>query len=163
MAIFRAYNAAEAGFNMSTTSSSGWAFISANPNVSTELVSDTGSTAVYDVYGNAFIDRFTANCWSDGYHIVLDDLYYQDDGYRILSIEDLNLQTTIDDLEGNAWFVTMNTGHDDFYGNDYADIVRAGFGNDFVSAYGGDDTVMGESGNDTIVGGNGDDDLYGGI
>jgi hypothetical protein len=86
MAVFQAFNAAGVGFNMSSTGSSGWTFIGADPSVTTDLVYDTGAVAGYDVYGSALVDYFTARYWSDGYTVIVDDLLYENDGYKILSI-----------------------------------------------------------------------------
>jgi hypothetical protein len=66
MAVFQAFNAAGVGFNMSSTGSSGWAFIGADPSVTTDLVYDNGAVAGYDIYGSALVDYFTARYWSDG-------------------------------------------------------------------------------------------------
>jgi Ca2+-binding RTX toxin-like protein len=162
MAVFQAFNAAGVGFNMSSTGSSGWAFIGANPSVTTELTYDDGAVAEYDVYGSALVDYFTARYWSDGYTVIIDDLIYENDGAVILSIENLDLYSTVDELQGYAWYVTLNGGHDTFSGNDYDDIIRAGSGNDVVYSYDGDDIVRGDTGADRLYGLWGDDDLYGG-
>lgn len=162
MAVFQAFNAAGVGFNMSSTDSSGWAFIGANPSVTTVLAYDDGAVAEYDVYGSALVDSFSARYWSDGYTVVIDDLVYENHGQTILSIESLDLYTTVDELQGYAWYVTLNGGHDTFYGNDYDDIIRAGSGNDIVYSHDGDDIVHGDTGADKIYGSWGDDDVYGG-
>lgn len=162
MAVFQAFNAAGVGFNMSSTNSSGWAFIGANPSVTADLVHDDGSVAEYEVDGSALVDYFTARYWSDDYTIIIDDLLYENNGEDILSIEGLNLYTTVDELEGYAWYVTLNRGHDTFYGNDYDDIIRGGLGNDTVYSYDGDDIAHGDGGADKLYGLWGDDDLYGG-
>jgi Ca2+-binding RTX toxin-like protein len=162
MAVFQAFNAAGVGFNMSSTDSSGWAFIGANPSVTTVLAYDDGAVAEYDVYGSPLVDSFTARYWSDGYTVVIDDLVYENYGQVILSIENLDLYTTVDELQGYAWYVTLNGGHDDVYGNDYDDIIRAGSGNDVVYSYDGDDIVHGDTGADKLYGLWGDDDVYGG-
>jgi Ca2+-binding RTX toxin-like protein len=162
MAVFQAFNAAGSGFNMSSTSSSGWAFVGSNPYITTELISDTGSYAEYDIYGSPEVDSFSTSYWSNGYDIIIDDLFYENDGYDILTIKDLELYTTVDELEGYAWYVTLNRGHDTFYGNDYDDVIRAGIGDDIVESDGGDDIVYGDAGADTLYGLQGDDDLYGG-
>ena len=107
------------------------------------------------------MDYFTASYWSDGYTVIIDDLLYENNGETILSIEGLNLNTTVDELEGYAWYVMLNRGHDTFYGNDYDDIIRGGAGNDVVYAYDGDDIVRGDAA-DKLYGLWGDDDLYGG-
>lgn len=162
MATFRAFNAAGAGFDMSSTGSSGWAFIGAHPAVRTALVFDNGRVAEYKVHGSSQVDSFTATYWSNGYDVVIDDLIYERDGNTILSIRNLDLSTTADDLDAYAWYVTLNRDHDDFYGNDYEDLIRGGAGHDIVYSYGDDDIVYGDSGNDSLYGGQGHDDLYGG-
>ncbi|EIM28525.1 calcium-binding protein [Microvirga lotononidis] len=162
MAIFKAFNAAGVGFDMSSTNSSGWAFIGAHPSVTTDLVYDNGTVAEFEVDGSPLVDYFTARYWSDGYTVIIDDLYYENNGADILTIQDLDLYTTVDALQGYAWYVNLNAGHDTFYGNDYDDLIRAGAGNDVVYAYDGDDIVYGDAGADDLYGSWGDDDLYGG-
>ena len=162
MAVFQAFNAAGVGFDMSSTNSSGWAFIGATPSVTTDLVYDNGEVAEYEIYGSLLVDYFTVRYWSDGYTVIVDDLVYENYGANILSITDLDLYTTVDELQGYAWYVTLNRGHDTFYGNDYDDLIRGGAGNDVVYAYDGDDIVYGDAGADTLYGLWGDDDLYGG-
>lgn len=162
MAIFQAFNTAGIGFNMTSTDSSGWAFMVADPDVVVDTVHDDGAYAIFDVYGSSFIDRFSANYWSNGYDVVIDELNYEYGGNVILSIKDLNLHATIDSLEGNAWYVSLNGDQDTFYGNDYDDIIRAGYGDDDVYGYGGNDIIYGDDGSDLLLGVAGDDDLYGG-
>ncbi len=161
MATFNASNALGMGFNMSTTDSTGWAFMTADPAITTDLVHDDGTLAVFDVYGSDQIDGFSAWYWSDGYNIVVHDLVYENAGSAVLSMTDLNLATTVADLGGNAWFVTLNGGHDTFYGNDYEDLIRAGYGDDVVYSYDGNDVVYGDEGNDSIYSGAGQDIIYG--
>jgi len=162
MAIFQAFNAAGTGFNMSSTNPSGWSFVSASPYIETVKTYDDGTVADFDVYGSSLIDSYSAWYWSNGYDVVIDDLLYSRDGYAVLSIQNLDLYTTVDDLNAYDWYVVLNSGHDTFYGNDYADVIRAGYGNDVVYSYGGADTVFGDAGNDKLYGLTGDDDLYGG-
>src|SRR3954462_14428902 len=125
MAIFQAFNAAGIGFNMSSTSSSGWSFVGSNPDITVDLIHDDGSFADYDVYGSDLIDYFSATYQDEGDGITLDDLTYENDGEVVLTIKNLNLYTSIDDLQANAWYVRINAGADTFYGNDYDDVIRA--------------------------------------
>lgn len=162
MAIFQAFNAAGIGFNMSATSPSGWTFVGTDPYIDTVNVYDDGYQAIFDVFGSDLIDRYTAWYESNGYDIVIDDLLYEDDGYTVLSIKDLGLYTTTDELEAYGWYINLNDGHDTFIGNDYVDVIRGGNGHDEVYGYGGDDMIFGDAGNDDLFGGIGDDDLYGG-
>jgi Ca2+-binding RTX toxin-like protein len=162
MAIFQAFNAAGIGFNMSGTSPSGWSFVSANPYIETVKTYDDGFVADFDVNGSSLVDAYSVWYWSDGYNVVIDDLLYENYGNPVLSIQNLNLHTTVYDLNAYEWYVALNTGNDTFYGNDYVDVIRGGYGNDLVYSYGGADIVFGDAGNDRLYGVGGDDDLYGG-
>ncbi len=162
MAIFQAFNAAGAGFNMTSTDSSGWTFVGLNPFIDTELAYDDGSLAIYDVYGSTMVDSYRAWYWSNGYDIIIDDLLYENDGDAVLSIKDLSLYTNVDELAGYAWYMTLNANSDIFYGNDYVDVIRGGNGNDAIYSYGGADILFGDAGSDKLYGVWGDDDLYGG-
>src|SRR5215217_5606572 len=161
MAVFQAFNAAGVGFNMSSTGSSGWAFIGADPSVTTDLVYDNGAVAEYDVYGSTLVDYFTARYWSDGYTVIVDDLLYENDGYKILSIEDLDLYTTVDELQGYAWYVTLNGGHDIVHGNTGADKLYGLWGDDDLYGGAGRDALTGGAGSDYLSGGADSDRLTG--
>jgi Ca2+-binding RTX toxin-like protein len=52
---------------------------------------------------------------------------------------------------------------DDIYGNDAANNLNGGAGNDLISGRGGDDSINGGNGNDFIYGGAGKDTLAGGL
>lgn len=52
---------------------------------------------------------------------------------------------------------------DDIYGNEVANTLNGGAGNDLISGRGGDDTINGGNGNDFIYGGTGKDTLAGGL
>ncbi|UOR14977.1 M10 family metallopeptidase C-terminal domain-containing protein [Qipengyuania aquimaris] len=54
------------------------------------------------------------------------------------------------------------TGNDEIVGNDAANDLRSGEGNDILSGGGGDDYMHGGAGDDTLDGGAGRDKLYGG-
>ena len=109
------------------------------------------------------VDYFTANYWSDDYDVIIDDLLLREQRRRPFSPSRASISTRhVDELQGYAWYVTLNRGHDTFHGNDYDDIIRAGFGNDVVYSYDGDDIVRGDTGRDRLYGLRGDDDLYGG-
>lgn len=162
MAFFQAFNAAGVGFNMSSTSPSGWSFVGINPYIETVNTYDDGYAAVFDVNGSNIIDHYTAWYSSNGYDIVIHDLLYENYGADVLLIKDLNLYTNTDELDSYGWYMVLNAGHDTFYGNDYADVIRGGNGNDIVYSFGGNDILFGDAGGDRLYGVNGDDDLYGG-
>lgn len=172
MAIFELSNSAGHGFDMSTTGSSGWSYVEADPGITTTLL----SFGDYDLLGNKYetysvsgspeYNWFGLNYWTNGFSIRVDDLVY---GWTIgsgfvetLSVTGLNLYTTAADLNSGAWYVRLNAQNDSFYGNDYNDIIRAGTGNDLVVGYLGNDTLLGDEGNDTLGGGGGNDLLFGG-
>lgn len=58
--------------------------------------------------------------------------------------------------------VTTGTGSDTIVGNDVANIIIAGEGNDSITAGGGNDNITGDLGRDTIYGGSGRDTIVGG-
>ncbi len=53
--------------------------------------------------------------------------------------------------------VTPTAGNDVFYGDDAANTIDGGLGNDSVSARGGNDRVTGGGGDDALAGGSGND------
>jgi Ca2+-binding RTX toxin-like protein len=163
LAIFDLSNAAGHGFNMSGTSTNGWAYAEADPSVTTQVTYDDGSLVIFDIYGSAFADQFGVT-----YSVVADqwtifDLGYLKNGQVILTVNDLYLQTTTADLQAGSWLIRVNAGNDDFYGNDFQDIIRAGYGNDLVVGYAGNDTLFGDQGGDELWGGLGNDWLDGGV
>lgn len=162
MAVFQLFNAAGVGFNMTGTNSSGWSMLGTNSTVAMVNTADDGYRAEFDVNGSNFIDSFTAWYSMTSYGVVIEDLSYYDFDDVILNIVDLKLYTAVDYIDEYGWYAAINAGHDTFYGNDYADVIRAGTGNDVVYSYGGDDIVFGDNGNDKLYGVYGDDDLYGG-
>ena len=56
---------------------------------------------------------------------------------------------------------TSGSGNDNLKGNDVANVLSAGAGNDTVYGYGGDDRLYGGDGNDFLLGNDGNDKLYG--
>ena len=73
------------------------------------------------------------------------------------------MYTTTSDLAAGAWAIRVNGGHDTFYGNNYSDTIKAGYGNDYVFGYNGNDALYGETGNDYLAGMTGNDYLSGGV
>ncbi|UVF22856.1 hypothetical protein HPT29_028565 (plasmid) [Microvirga terrae] len=168
MAYFNVTNFNGQGFNMSTTGSSGWSYVEADPNVTEQLYNDDGRLVTFSVYGSQQVDfyGFTyafGNTYSNGNQdVLIDNIWYYKQGQEVMSITGLNLQTTIFDLQGNAWSFLLNNGNDTFDGNDYNDIIRGGFGDDLIIGYAGNDTLLGDDGNDVIGGGAGNDVIIGG-
>jgi Ca2+-binding RTX toxin-like protein len=163
MAIFDLSNAAGHGFDMSSTNSEGWAFAVADPSVTPQLVYDDGSIALFDVYGSSFANKFAVSYsyYGDG-QVTIDGIAYGWDDTVLLSVDNMNLHTTLSDLQGNAWIVRINAEDDQFYGNDYNDFIRSGYGNDYVVGYAGNDILLGDQGRDQLWGGLGSDWLEGG-
>jgi Ca2+-binding RTX toxin-like protein len=162
MAIFDLSNAAGRGFNMSSTNNQGWFFGETDPNITTVLVYDDGTTAICDVYGSAYIDQFGLRYSYFGDQITIHDLAYSLNGEIFLTINDMNLHTTEYDLQSNTWVARLNAENDEFYGNDYSDFIRGGYGDDLVFGYAGNDTILGDQGLDELWGDAGNDRLDGG-
>jgi serralysin len=173
VANFIAYNAAGVGFNMSTTGDSGWSYIESDPNIQTYVrdfgdVDALGNKYVeFDVTGNPYANWMGMLFWTNNYDVQINYLVsgFVDaygDVTKTMEMSNLNLWTTTSDLQFNAWMVRLNQGNDTFDGNDYNDVIRAGYGNDLVIGYAGNDTLLGDQGDDTIGGGYGNDILIGG-
>jgi Ca2+-binding RTX toxin-like protein len=162
MAVFDLSNAAGFGFDMSGTNSSGWSFVTADPGVTEELILDDGSIAIFNVYGSSVIDQYGVSYSIDQENIIIYDVLYRYNGVDILSIESLNLHTTVSDLQGGAWSIRINAESDTFYGNDYRDIIKGGYGGDNLVGYASNDALYGEYGNDRLYGGLDRDLLNGG-
>lgn len=58
-------------------------------------------------------------------------------------------------------FLTGLSGDDNLYGDDGYDVIDGGGGADFASGGAGDDTIVGGQGNDTLFGDDGDDQIGG--
>lgn len=58
--------------------------------------------------------------------------------------------------------VTTSSGHDEIYGSNIGNILRADFGNDEIYGRDGNDFLYGETGNDRLNGGRHNDALFGG-
>jgi len=162
LAIFDLSNAAGRGFNMSGTNGSGWAYVEANANVTTHLIYDDGSIAIFSMYGSTLADRVGVSYSLYGDQWTIYDLVYAKNGQAILTVSDLYLYTTTSDIQAGAWLIRINAMNDEFYGNDFNDIIRAGYGDDLVVGFGGNDTLFGDQGSDQLWGGLGNDWLDGG-
>jgi Ca2+-binding RTX toxin-like protein len=162
MAVFDISNSWGAGFDMSGYSDEGWGYMPADRLTGT--VYQGQNTIIFDAYGYASFDALGIKyfLYPDGNTLVLEDIIYFRGGEIVYSIDNVNLQTTISDLNSTSWYVRFNPGNDTFYGNDYADVIKAGYGDDFVLGYLGNDALYGNDGDDTLGGGGGDDLLVGG-
>jgi Ca2+-binding RTX toxin-like protein len=84
-----------------------------------------------------------------------------DPAYIISGLELIVPRATLDSGKID-WLVVDVSGNDEFFGNNFVDLVQGGTGNDSISGFGGDDTLYGEAGSDLLVGDLGDDTLDGG-
>jgi Ca2+-binding RTX toxin-like protein len=163
MAILELTDKAGFGFNMKADSE-GY-FVSYNdPKISTEAVYDDGKAVIFEVYGDRFVDEIIAFYVTDGFNFIITDLNYLKKDKIIGSLISVDIHTTSADLESGSgvWTTRINAEHDIFKGNKYADVIRAGFGDDDVYGNAGNDILYGETGADWLVGGKGADKLYGG-
>lgn len=63
--------------------------------------------------------------------------------------------------DDSAQFISLGVGDDTLLGGDGADTIGSGTGNDSLDGEGGDDRVFGGEGNDTVIGSAGFDVVYG--
>jgi len=151
-----------AGLDMSGYTDSGWGYMPAD--LLTGTLYPGYNTIGFDSYGYSSFDGLGINyfLYDDGNTVLLEDIYYFQGSDPVLKLDDVNILTTIDDLNSTAWYVRFNQGNDTFYGNDFADVVKGGYGNDLIVGYGGDDALYGNDDNDSIGGGAGKDLIQGG-
>ena len=151
-----------AGLDMSGYTESGWGYMPAD--LITGTLYSGYNTIVFDSYGYASFDGLGFNyfLYDDDDTVALEDVYYFQGDEAVLSLDDVDILTTITDLNSAAWYMRFNQGHDTFYGNDFADVVKGGYGNDRIVGYAGNDALYGNDDNDSIGGGAGNDRLEGG-
>jgi Ca2+-binding RTX toxin-like protein len=160
MATIAISNAWGAGIDMSGYSSDGWGYMPADSLSGT--LYEGYNTIIFDAFGYASFDAIGMNyyLYSDLNTVIIEDLYYFQGSSAVLTLDDINILTTISDLNASAWYVRFNQGADTFYGNDYVDIPKGGYGNDYLIGYGGNDYLYGDAGRDTLDGGAGSDKYY---
>ncbi len=165
MAILTIYNAIGVGFDMSGTDVNGGLFAT-DEQVSTGYIGDIDSdTSLFVVIGappityaliSGIVDPVT-------FDVTLTDMEFLDSSYgRLMLLLDMNLDLSVVDDFSTFSFPSILAGNDAINGNDFADIIKAGSGNDFVVGNGGADSIEGEAGADTLLGGAGGDTLSGG-
>jgi len=149
------------GIDMSGYTDDGWGYVySGNPS---GTLYPGYHTITFDAYGFAQFDSVTVNYYHDGFNYVLiEDVFYYQGFDLVQTLADVNMETTISDLNSPTWFVRFNPGNDEFLGNDYADYIKGGYGDDILIGYAGSDQLFGNDGNDFLAGGVGFDLLVGG-
>lgn len=157
------------GFDMAGFSQ-GRAYFTTDGSVTTEFLGEEQEDAdtwiagyVVDGIPNVSLMATRYTLGSAG--VIVHDIAYLDDNIReVVEISALNMFVSYPDLESGAtyWSLTAFAGADEFIGNRFIDIIKAGPGNDVVYGRQGSDTLYGESGHDWLDGGAGIDTLYGG-
>jgi Ca2+-binding RTX toxin-like protein len=174
MAIFSIDDSYGAGFNMSASTASGVAPITAASGLVVDsLLYDNGATAFLAVSGAGPVDMIGIDYNISGNELLIKDLFYYDENdVALLSIVNLNLDLNINTLKSGSYVAfQVTTLSDRFIGTHWKDVIHAGPGNDVVHGNGagdmlsgdaGNDWVYGDAGNDTLLGAAGADRLYGG-
>jgi serralysin len=161
MARFDILNAITHGLDMSGTSPAGEVPLTTDPDAAIAYLSgDDQTTAYFNVTGREDSDHvilltvtFTLNGSGPDAAITITGLHFSNGNDVVFKVTDLQQATTLSALK--AWTTTptvSNTGIDEIWGNDYADYIRAGFGNDVVVGWDGNDVIYGEEGNDRLFG-----------
>jgi Ca2+-binding RTX toxin-like protein len=151
-----------AGLDMSGYADNGWGYMPAD--VLTGTLFTGYNTIYFDAYGYASFDTLGVNyyLYDDEYSVFLKDIYYFQGDEAVLKLDDVNIHTTIGDLNASYWYVRFNQGDDAFYGNDFVDVIKGGYGHDLIVGYAGSDSLHGNNGNDSLGGGAGNDLIKGG-
>jgi Ca2+-binding RTX toxin-like protein len=166
MSVLIAYDTMYTGINMSGTTTGGGFILNDSSVSSTYLGAYDWDTVLYSVSGAGLVKYFavsgTVNLYTGNAKIT--ELIYADyNGNPLLAWTNINLSANLyDNFSYGINYTILNT-TDYIYGNKYADIIKAGSGNDYVYGNAGNDTLYGESGNDFIKGGIGNDTLKGGF
>jgi Ca2+-binding RTX toxin-like protein len=161
MAYIELSNYWGSGIDMSDFSPDGWGYIE-SPNPSGTLYAGYNSIT-FNAYGYEAYDNVTVNYYYNGYdYVLVEDVFYYDGGTLVQTLGDVNIQTTVADLNAPAWYVRFNQGNDRFVGNDYGNDIRGGWGDDVLVGRRGYDYLHGDDGDDTLLPGLGIDALYGG-
>jgi serralysin len=150
------------GIDMSGFTDDGWGYVySGNP--SGTLIQGYNSIT-FNASGFYEFNSVTVNYYFNGLdYVIVEDVFYYNGLTLVQTLADVNIATTLADLNTPVWFVRFNQGDDRFFGNDYADYIKGGWGNDLLVGYSGNDYLLGNDGNDSLSGGPGDDALYGGL
>jgi Ca2+-binding RTX toxin-like protein len=161
------YDSFGAGLNVTETGP----FIPVDPNLLLGPLTYSGSVATGSVTGNPGFNlvRITYTAIEGSTDLLVSKVEFGnqpadkpfDPAYIISGLELRVPQATLDSHEID-WLVVDVSGNDEFFGNNFVDLVQGGTGNDSISGFGGDDTLYGEAGSDLLVGDLGDDTLDGG-
>ncbi|WP_262267170.1 MULTISPECIES: calcium-binding protein [Microvirga] len=161
MATIELSNYWGSGIDMWDFTADGWGYIP-SPNPS-GVLNPGYNSITFNAYGFEQYDNVTVNYYYDGYdYVVVEDVFYYDGSTLVQTLGDLNIQTTVADLNAPEWYVRFNQGNDRFVGNDYGNQIKGGWGDDILVGGRGYDYLFGDDGNDTLIPGLGLDALYGG-
>lgn len=162
MATIDISNAWGYGIDMSGYADDGWGYMPAD-SLSGTLYPGSNNI-IFNAFGYESFDAMGINyfLYNDGNTIILEDIWYFQGSTPVLKLDDVNLLSTIADLNATSWYVRFNQGNDTFYGNDYSDLIKGGFGDDLILGFLGNDALYGNDGADTLSGGGGTDLIVGG-
>ena len=164
MTTFTLSELAGFGFNMSPTTSAGFAFATGSSIELTGILFDNGSSVVASVSGSPYFNIIGMNYSLDGDDLFIQDIIYAADAETILTVDDINLILSVTVLQAGGYIAfEVNTLDDYFYGNSYDDLIYGGPGYDTIYGNNGNDLLSGDNGNDSLFGGAGNDFLYGSV
>ena len=149
-----------AAANASTVSSDGTAVTFQGTAAPERVVVDVD----YDGNASFSSDGLTAGagCADNGYGIVLCALGAGGIDVQTGGGNDTVTSVIVNPIPARALRVSLGDGDDAFTGQDAAEVVDAGAGNDKLDGGGGDDELLGGDGNDQLAGQAGSDVLRGG-
>ena len=164
MAYIKSYDALGGGMNIRSGT-----FVSTPSNNLTATYRDfyyvdSDTLFIYEEYNGGSLSFGAFADWLGSNMFSLDSFMFEDGQSRTLvEASDLNIWfDATDDFSNDIFFSNMFAGNDMIIGNDYADAIELGRGNDRGIGNGGNDTLWGQSGSDILRGGFGGDVLSGG-
>jgi Ca2+-binding RTX toxin-like protein len=165
MSTLIAWNSMGSGIDMSGITTGGGFLFNENSISTTYLGEIDWDTIAFSVSGAGLVKYFVVSGTVDlsSGDAVLTELIYGDvNANPLISWTDTDLHINLfDDFSSGINYSLLNTS-DNIWGNKFADIIKAGDGNDDVQGNGGNDIIYGERDNDSLSGGDGNDSLYGG-
>jgi hypothetical protein len=92
---------------MSGFTDDGWGYVySGNP---TGTLVDGYHSITFNAYGFAQFDSVTVNYYYDGFdYVLVEDVFYYDGSVLVQTLADVNLATTVADLNDSTWFVRFS-------------------------------------------------------